>query len=125
MRLTFEKGTAGLSLCLGISLAFGMAFATNAQNKQTDKTDCSKAPKLIFQPKLAPEDVVRLKSDHLVGRVAVLVNESGSVTDVRVLSANPKEGAQILFDAVMTTKFATRHGCKPLNVEFIFELRDK
>jgi hypothetical protein len=50
MNLTFEKGSVGHSLCLGISLAFGMAFATHAQKKQTEKTDCGKNTNLEQSP---------------------------------------------------------------------------
>jgi hypothetical protein len=67
---------------------------------QSEK-ECRKLPKLIFQPKLAPEDQERIESSSLTGRVSVIVNERGDVMRARVLEATPKVGAQILFDAVM------------------------
>jgi outer membrane biosynthesis protein TonB len=73
---------------------------------------------------LAPEDVSRIKSRSLGGRVAVIVNENGDVTDARVLTATPKEGGQILSDAVRTAKFAPRPGCGDLKIDFIFNLRE-
>jgi hypothetical protein len=124
---TFERNrsSAGRCFLLGVCLACGMALVTHAQDKQSEAAICGKSPKLIFQPKLSAEDVARLKSNRLVGRVALVVNENGNATDVRVLSASPKDGGQILFDAVMTAKFAPRPGCKPLNVEFFFELKNR
>lgn len=89
------------------------------------KKDCDKPPKLVFQPHLSAEDVGRIKSSHLNGRVAVIVEEDGSVGAAKVMSADPKEGAQILYDAVMVAKFKERPGCGRLKLDFIFRLGER
>jgi hypothetical protein len=105
----------------GIITLFSMVVSVAAQTEK----ECRKPPKLIYQPKLSAEDVSQIKSSSLTGGVAGIVDENGTVTNAKVLSASPKEGAQILFDAVMTAKFKPRPGCAPLNIDFIFSLVNK
>jgi hypothetical protein len=92
---------------------------------QTKKDGCNQPPQLIFKPHLSPEDVVRIKSSSLTGRVAVVVDENGSVAAAKVISANPKGGANILYEAVMTAKFKERPGCAPFKMDFIFNIRNR
>ncbi len=86
------------------------------------KKGCDKPPQLVFQPHLSPEDVGRIKSSKLAGTVAVIISEDGSVAAAKVLSADPKEGAQVLYDAVLLAKFKERPGCGRLRIDFIFKL---
>jgi hypothetical protein len=108
-----EKSTSSIAAArlLFFSSTASPLFAQN-------KKECRKPPKLVFQPRLTPEDVSRLKSRSLGGRVAMMVNENGDVTDARVLTATPKQGGPILSDAVRTAKFAPRPGCGDLKIDF-------
>lgn len=92
---------------------------------QAKKDSCNQPPKLIFKPHLSPEDVARIKSSSLTGRVAVLVDENGNVAVAKVISANPKEGANVLYEAVMVAKFKERPGCAPFKMDFIFNIRNR
>ena len=62
---------------------------------QTKKDGCNQPPQLIFKPHSSPEDVARIKSSTLTGSVAVVVDENGDVAAAKVISANPKEGANV------------------------------
>lgn len=92
---------------------------------QSKKTECGKPPKIVFHPKMSEEDVASVKSSSLQGKVFVTVNEDGDVTEAKVLAATPKQGAQLLYKAVMLTKFEPRPGCGPLKIEFTFNLSNK
>ena len=89
---------------------------------QDKKGDCGKPPKLVYQPTLSKEDVTRIKSSSLTGRVRVVIDEDGSVAVEKVLAASSKEAGQILFDAVVLARFKPRPGCGPLKAEFVFTL---
>lgn len=92
---------------------------------QAKKDSCKRPPELIFQPHLSPEDVARIKSSALTGRVTVLVDENGNVAAAKVMSADPKEGAKVLYEAVMVAKFKERPGCAPFKMDFIFNLKNR
>ena|SRR5580765_2637015 len=92
---------------------------------QSKKSECAKPPRIVFHPKMSEEDVASIKSSSLKGKVVVVVNENGHVTEAKVLAATPKEGAQFLSKAVMLTKFEPRPGCGSLKIEFTFNLSNK
>jgi hypothetical protein len=116
-----------ISVVLICAVSALLVFVLSGQSglSQTKKGSCGKAPKLVFQPTLSKEDVAMISSSSLTGRVAVIINEDGTVTAPKVLAATPKQGAQILYDAVVLAKFEPRAGCGPLKIDFIFNLNNK
>lgn len=57
--------------------------------------------------------------------MTVIVEEDGSVGAAKVRSADPKEGGQILYDAVMVAKFKEWPGCGRLKLDFILRLGER
>ena len=106
---------------LGVILVAMMAAMSGRVFCQRKK-ECGKPPELVFQPHLSAEDVGRIKSSSLTGTVRVIVEEDGSVGAAKVISASPKEGAQVLYDAVMMAQFKERPGCGRVKLDFIFRL---
>jgi hypothetical protein len=107
-----------LRFCLVLALLLmPVALPSLAQDK---KSDCKKPPKLVHQPTLSKEEVRRIKSTSLTGSVAVVVNEGGEVNVEKILAVSPKEGAEILYDAVSLAKFKPRPGCGDLKIVFSF-----
>jgi hypothetical protein len=92
---------------------------------QSKKSECGKPPRIVFHPKMSEEDVASIKSSSLRGKVVVVVNDNGDVTEAKVVAATPKQGAQFLSKAVMLAKFEPRPGCGPLKIEFTFNLTNK
>ena len=102
-----------------------LVFTVNSQSLSQTKKVCGNAPDLISKPRLSPEDAAKIKSSLLRGRVVALVDEHGTVTGAKVMSADPKEGADILHDAVMAARFKERPGCAPFRIDFFFNIGNR
>jgi len=105
-------------LALALTLSSG-GYPTHAQNK---KDNCGHPPKMVSQPKFSEEDQTKWKGKSVSGKVAIVISEEGDVTQARVVSASPKEGAESLLNAAKQAKFEPRHGCGALKTEVVFNL---
>lgn len=109
-----------LRIFLGLTLILSSnRDTTHAQNK---KTNCGHPPKIVSQPKFSDEDQTKWKGKSVSGKVAIVVSEEGDVTQVRVVSASPKEAAESLLNASKHAKFEPRPGCGELKTEVFFSL---
>ncbi len=118
-RCTTKYGLHYYSLLFLLLAATALTPTVTAQEI---KKGCSKSPKVVSQPKLPEADGEKAKRLHNKGegKVVIPVNEAGEVTQVKVLSASPKESADLLCDLAKSMRFAARPGCGDLRIETYF-----
>jgi hypothetical protein len=105
---------------LALALSFSSSgYETHAQNK---KNNCEHPPKLVSKPRFSDADKTKWKGKSVSGKVAIVISEEGDVTQARVVSASPKEGAESLLNAAKQAKFEPRLGCGELKTEVFFNL---
>lgn len=56
------------------------------------------------------------------GRIAIVIDEAGDVTEAQVIAASPKGVEEALVDAAKRAKFQPRKGCGGLKSDIFFNL---
>jgi len=87
---------------------------------QSTKNDCGRPPKIILKPQFSDDDQQKWEGKSIRGRVAIVVDENGDVTEARLISASPKEAGEAMVNAAKHAKFQSRSGCGALKTEIFF-----
>src|SRR5689334_662881 len=103
-----------LALSVQLILAALWGFPTYGQS---EPKACRKPPKILNQPKTPEEYREKWKKLRVQGKVAIVVDEEGHVSEAKVLEASPKEAADALLASAKTISFKPRPGCGPFKTE--------
>ena len=85
------------------------------------KSHCQNPPQVLSNPRFTKEEAAQIRTTVLEGRLSIVISEAGDVTDAKVITANPKEDAEILASAIKRMKFKPRPGCNSVKIEFVFK----
>lgn len=118
-RCVAEHGLHHCSFLFPLLVATVLASTVTAQE---NKKGCGKSLKIVSQSKLpeADEKMARRLHDNGEGKGVITVSEGGEVTQVKVVSASPREAADLSSDLAKSMKFAARPGCEDFGIETYF-----
>ena len=106
-----------------LSLQFSLAtFGALSTRGQSDQKACRKPPEIATQPKTPQEYREKWKKVNVHGRIAIIIDEDGQVSEAKLIEASPKEAADALLATAKTIKFKPRPGCGTFKTEMIFTL---
>jgi TonB family protein len=77
---------------------------------------------MVTQPSFSEEDQQKWKRKSVQGRIAIVIDEAGDVTEAHVIAASPKGVEDALIDAAKRAKFQPRKGCGELKTDIFFNL---
>jgi peroxiredoxin len=89
---------------------------------QSNQKACRKPPEIVAQPKMPQEDREKWKKVHVSGRIAIVIEEDGHVSEAKLLQASPKEAAQALLASAKAASFKPRPGCGTFKTEINFSV---
>jgi len=76
----------------------------------------------VSQPKTPQEYREKWKKMKVQGKVAIVIDEDGHVSEAKLLEASSKEAADALLATAKTISFKPRPGCGIFKTEMIFTL---
>jgi len=78
--------------------------------------------KIRNQPKTPQEYREKWKKVRPQGKVAIVIDEDGHVSEAKVLEASPKEASDALLTMAKAITFKPRPGCGTFKTEMVFSL---
>jgi len=98
------------------------ALAELPARGQSAPKACRKPPTILTQPKTPEEYREKWKKVRPQGKVAIVIDEDGHVSEAKVLEASPKEASDALLTMAKAITFKPRPGCGTFKTEMVFSL---